>query len=64
MIHYLYSHLIEQTWELMHQGQDVNPTDGFLDSVNEYLNLILIPFKFYIYMKYLSMVHHVLANGG
>lgn len=45
-----FSHLIEQTWELMHQGQDVNPTDGFLDSVNEYLNFIWIHLKFYIFI--------------
>ena len=26
------THLIEQTWELVDQGQYVNPDDGFLDS--------------------------------
>ena len=27
------THLVEQTWELVHQGQHVNPANSFLDSV-------------------------------
>ncbi len=29
------THLVEQSWELVHQGQDVNPNDGFLDSIEQ-----------------------------